>query len=281
MRKKRVVLICLLGIVCLCVGGFYWHTQRQATYARTRALVAPFYEYSGRLTAEEQERFSELTDTIIDVDASVAKKRALPKRESLQFEAHSLTLRRNNPELLFMGHGSLTAGADVEPYIRYFSLLALIAKTELADLPRGPRKSILSHLDTLTKRLTQNSVEIYIQEVKNLPFRPRQKSPTMRFGVASVPGTVGEDHWIFEADGSFTWQVDAKRGVFQIVDLYGNEYSVDLDSPTDTGMTEDTAELYAEIDRLFEKFTDVEFQRLSTLSQADRSAEIEKLFRSE
>ena len=281
MHKKRVVLICLLGIVCLCVGGFYWHTQRQASYAKTRVLVAPFYEYSGRLTAEDQKRFSELTDTIIDVDASVAKKYALPKRESLQFEAHSLTLRRNNPELLFMGHGSLTTGADVEPYIRYFSLLALIAKTELADLPRGPRKSILSHLDALTQRLTQNSVEIYIQEVKKLPFRPSQKAPTMRFGVASGPGRVDGYHWVFEADGSFTWPEGAKRGVVQIVDMYGNAYSINLDAPTDTGITEDTAELYAEIDRLFEQLTDAEFQRLSLLNQKDRSVEIEKLFSSE
>lgn len=281
MRKKRLVVICLLGAVVLCVGGFYWHTQRQATYAKTRALFAPFYEYSGRLTAEEQKRFSEFTDTIIDVDASVAKKYALPKREMLQLEAHSMTLHRDNPELLFMGHGPLPADADVEPYIRYFGILALIAKTKLADLPGGSRKSIISHLDALTKRLTQNSVEIYIQEVNNLPFRPRQKSPPMRFGVTSAPAEFGGDHWIFEADGSFTWPEGTKRGVVQIVDHYGNEYPVDLDAPTDTGTTEDTSELYAEIDRLFEKLTDAEFQRLSILNKSDRSVEIEKLFSSE
>ena len=55
-------------------------------------------------------------------------------------------------------------------------------------------------------------------------------------------------------------------------------YAVDLDAPTGTEMTEDTAEVYAEIDRVFEHLTDAEFQRLSVLSKADRSAEIEKLF---
>ena len=50
MRKKRFVLIGVLGIVILCVGGFYWYTQRQADYAKTRELFAPLYEYSGRLT---------------------------------------------------------------------------------------------------------------------------------------------------------------------------------------------------------------------------------------
>lgn len=281
LRKKRFVLIGVLGIVILCVGLFYWHTQRQATYAKTRELFAPFYEYSGRLTPEEQKRFSEFTDTIIDVEASVAKKHTLPKRESLQLQAHSMTLHRDNPELLFMGHGSLPADADVEPYIRYFSILALISKTKLADLPAGSRKSIISHLDALEKRLTKNSVEIYIQEVKDLPFRPRQNLPTMRFGVASGPGTVDGDHWIFEADGSFTWPEGAKRGIVQIVDHYGNAYAVDLDTPTDMGMTEDTSELYAEIDRLFEKLTDGAFQRLSTLKKKELSVEIEKLFSSE
>lgn len=281
MKKKQIFLIGILGILALCVGLFYWHTQRQAAYAKTRKLVAPLYEYSGRLTAEEQKRFSEFTDAIIDVEASVAKKYALPKRESLQLQAHSTTLQRDNPELLFIGHGSLPADADVEPYIRYCSILALIAKTKLADLPADSRKSIISHLDALEKRLTQNSVEIYLQEVQDLPFRPRQKDPTMRFGVASGPGTVDGDHWIFEADGSFTWPEGAKRGVVQIVDHYGNEYAVDLDTPTDMGMTEDTSELYAEIDRLFEKLTDAAFQRLSTLKKKDLSVEIEKLFSAE
>ena len=281
MPKKRFVLTGMLGIVILCIGLFYWHTQRQATYAKTRALFAPFYEYSGRLTAEEQKRFSEFTDTIIDVETSVAKKYALPKRERLQLEAHSMTLHRDNPELLFMGHGPLPPDTDIEPYIRHFSILALIAKTKLADVPNSSRRTIISHLETLEKRLTQNSVEIYIQEVKALPFRPRQKAPPMRFGVASVPSMIGGDHWVFEADGSFTWPKGAKRGVTQIIDHYGNAYTIDLDAPTDTGITEDTSELYAEIDRLFEQLTDAEFQRLSTLNKKDMSVEIEKLFSSE
>ena len=281
MNKKRFFLVGILGIVVLCAVFFYWHTQRQANYAKTRELVAPLYEYSGRLTSEEQKRFSEFTDLIIDVDASVAQKYALPKRESLQLQAHSMTLHRDNPELLFMGHGSLPADADVEPYIRYLSILALIAKTKLADLPADSRRSLISHFETLEKRLTKNSVEIYLQEVQDLPFRPRQKLPTMRFGVASGPGTVDGDHWIFEADGSFTWPEGAKRGVVQIVDHYGNAYAVDLDTPTDMGMTEDTSELYAEIDRLFEKLTDAAFQRFSTLKKKDLSVEIEKLFSSE
>ena len=137
--------------------------------------------------------------------------------------------------------------------------------------------SIISHLETFQKRLTKNSVEVYIQEVRDMPFRPRQKLPTMRFGVASAPGTVG-GNWVLEADGSLVLPEGAKRGVIQITDIYENAYEVDLDDPTDTGTTEDTTKLYAEIDRVFEQLTDAELQRLSTLSKADRSAEIEKLF---
>ena len=261
MNKKRILLICMLGIVLLCVGLFYFHTQRQAKYAKTRELFAPIYEYSGRLTPEEQKRFSEFTHSITNVELSVAKKYVLPKREMLQLEAHSMTLYRNNPELMFMSSDPpFPARTDVEPYRRYFSLLALIAKTELADLPTDSRKSIISHLDTLGKRLAKNSVEVYIQEIRDMPLRSRQKLP-MRFGIASAP--------------------DAKRGVIQITDMYENVYEVDLDASTDLGMTEDTTELYAEIDRIFETLTDAEFQRLSDLNKADRSSEIEKLFPSE
>lgn len=281
MNKKLILFISLLGILTLCVGGFYWYTQRQTTYAKTRELFAPLYEYSGRLTPEEQKRFSELVHSI-ELKTFEGKGYALPERERLQLKVHSMALYRNNPELSFMSsHGALLTDVDVEPHIRYFSILGLIAKTELADLPADSRKSIISHLETLEKRLTKNSVEIYIREVKDLPFRPSQKAPPMRFGIASRPATVGRDHWIFEADGSFTWPEGAKRGVTQIVDHYGNTYTVDLDAPVDTGMTEDTSELYAEIDRLFEKLTDAAFQRLSTLKKKDLSVEIEKLFSSE
>lgn len=280
MNKKRIFSVGILGIVILCAVFFYWHTQRQVNYAKTRELFAPIYEYSGRLTPEEQKRFSELVYSI-ELKTVEGKGYTLPERERLQLKAHSMTLYRDNPELFFRDHGPLPTDVDVEPYIRHFSILALIAKTKLADLPAGSRKSIILHLDALEKRLTKNSVEIYLQEVQDLPFRPRQKAPTMRFGVASGPSTVGGDHWVFEADGSFTWPEGAKRGVVQIVDHYGNAYAVDLDTPTDMGMTEETSELYAEMDRLFEKLTDTAFQRLSTLKKKDLSVEIEKLFSSE
>ena len=276
MNKKRMLFISILGIVLLCVGLFYWNTQRQANYAKTRELFAPIYEYSGRLTPEDQQRFSELINLITNVEPSVAKKYALPRREWLQLEAHSMTLHRNNPELMFMSSAPFPAGTDVEPFIRHFSILALLAKTKLADLPTDSRASIISHLETFQKRLTKNSVEVYIQEVKKLPHRPKQKAPPMRFGVASAPGEIGGG-WILEAEG-FVLPEGAKRGVIQITDIYDNAYEVDLDDPTDTGTTEDTTELYAEIDRIFEHLTEAEFQRLSTLSKADRSAEIEELF---
>lgn len=278
MNRKVVFFIGVLGITLLCAGLFYWYTQRQANYAKTREIFAPFYEYSGILTAEEQKRFSESVDSIMDVELSVAKKYALPKREELQLEAHFTTLSRNNPELFFMGHGSLPTDTDVEPHIRYYSILALIAKTKLADLPANSRRSIISHLETLEKRLTKNSVEVYIEEVKNLPHRPRRELPTMRFGITTA-GIRGGDQWVLEADGSLVFPEGGRRGVVHITDAYENEYTVDLDTPpADTDMTENTTELYAEIDRIFERLTDVELQRLSTLSKADRSAEIEKLF---
>ena len=104
MNRKWIFFIGVLGITLLCVGLFYFHTLRQANYAKTRELFAPIYEYSGRLTPEEQKRFSEFTDSTMNVELSVAPKYILPKREMLQLEAHSMTLYRNNPELFFMGH---------------------------------------------------------------------------------------------------------------------------------------------------------------------------------
>ena len=101
----------------------------------------------------------------------------------------------------------------------------------------------------------------------------------MRFGIGSA-GTRGEDQWILEADGSLVFPEGGRRGVVHITDTYGTEYTVDLDTPTDTDITEDTTELYAEIDRLFEQFTDAVFQRLSILNKKDMSVEIEKLFSS-
>ena len=131
----------MLGIVLLCVALFYWHTQRQANYAKTRELFAPIYEYSGRLTPEDQTRFTELINSIMGVELSTAKKYTLLQHEQLQLEAHSMTLYRNNPELMFRSSAPFAADTDVAPYIRYFSLLAMIAKTKLADLPASSKKS--------------------------------------------------------------------------------------------------------------------------------------------
>ena len=282
MNRKRILFIGILGILVLCAVLFYWHTQRQANYAKTREIFAPFYEYSGKLTAEEQKRFSEFANSIMDVELSVAKKYALPKRERLQLEAHNMTLYRNNPELFFMvDHGSLPTDIDVDPYVRHFSILALIAKAKLADLPAGSGKSIISHLETLEKRLTKNSVEVYIQEVRDTPFRPSQELPMMRFGVTTA-GIRGGDQSVLEADDSLVLPEGGRRGIVHITDTYENEYTVDLDTPpADTGMTENATELYAEIDRIFDRLTDIEFQRLSTLDKAERAAAIKNLFGSE
>ena len=279
MNKKRIFSVGILGIVVLCAVFFYWHTQRQANYAKTRELFAPIYEYSGRLTPKEQKRFSELVYSI-ELKTFEGKGYALSERERLQLKAHSMMLYRNNPELFFRDYGHLSTDVDVEPYIRHFGILALIAKTKLADLPANSRKSIISHLETLEKRLTNNSVEVYIQEVTNLPFRPRQELPTMRFGIVSA-GTREGDQWVLEADGSLVFPEGARRGIVHITDTYENEYTVDLDTPTDPSITENTIELYAEIDWIFERLTDVELRRLSTLDKAERSATILKLFQSE
>ena len=66
----------------------------------------------------------------------------------------------------------------------------------------------------LEQRLAKNSVEVYIQEIKDTPFRPRQKLPTMRFGVASAPGEITSG--ILEADGLVLPEKDSQRSVRQI-----------------------------------------------------------------
>ena len=279
MNKKRILFISILGSVLLCVGLFYWYTERQANYAKTRELFAPIYEFSGKLTPGEQKRFAELVNSMMNIEPSVAKKYALPKRERLQLEVHSMTLHRNNPELFFRDDPLRSTNEDVEPYIRFFSIRALMAKTQLADLPADSRKLILSHLETLEERLTKNSVEVYMQEIRNLPDCPKQKAPPIRFGIASAPGEIGGG-WVLEAEGLVRPE-GAKRGVVQITDVYGNEYSIDLDAPTDTDLTEGTAELYAEIDQIFETLNEAEFQRLATLSKTEISAAIEELFLTE
>ncbi len=263
-------LVGMLGIVVLCAGIFYWHNRRQATYAETRALLAPFYAYSGKLTPEEQKRFSELTHS-----CPVDKKYAMPKRERLQWEAHIMALYRNNPELMFMP--PFSADTDVEPYLRHFSILALIARTQLADLPAGSRSKMIRHLETLDERLTKNSVEIHIEKVKNFTPGPTQRLPMPAFGIVSA-SLSGNDRAVLKENGSVEWPEGARRGVIHLTDAYKNEHVVDLDAPPEAGTTEDTTELYAEIDRLFEQLTGMELQRLSALGKAERSAEIEKLF---
>ena len=75
-------------------------SNAKRTMPKYEKFSRPFYEYSGRLTAEEQKRFSEFADSIMDFELSLAKKYALPKRERLQLEAHNMMLYRNNPELV-------------------------------------------------------------------------------------------------------------------------------------------------------------------------------------
>ena len=161
MNKKRLLFVVVLSVVVVGAGLFYWNTQRQENYAKTRELIAPVYAYSGRLTPEEQKSFSEFTNSLMKVDQSVAKKYVLPKRDQLQLEAHIMTLHRNNPEL-FTKSMNISSDADVKLYQLHFGILALIAKTKLADFPASSRTKMIQHLETLNKRLTKNSVEAYI-----------------------------------------------------------------------------------------------------------------------
>ena len=280
MNKKRLLFIVVLSVAVVGAGLFYWNTQREANYAKTRELIAPVYAYSGRLTPEEQKSFSEFTNSLMKVDQSAAKKYVLPKRDQLQLEAHVNTLHRNNPELFITKSMGISSDADVKSYQLYFGILALIAKTKLADFPASSRSKMIQHLETFNKRLTKNSVEAYIEKVKDLPPGPTLKLPSMAFGIQSTM-TKGRDQWTMEADGSFKLPEGGKLGVVHIMDIYGNEFALNLDSPTDSGPTEGTTELYTKIDRLFEQLTDEEFQRFSDLSKTERSVEIEKLFSSE
>ena len=280
MNKKLLLFISVICvIVVVCAGLFYWNTQRQGNYAKTRELFAPIYTYSGRLTLEEQNSYIEFTNSLMKVDQSAAKKYVLLKRDQLQLEAHVNTLHRNNPELFIKSMG-ISSDADVKSYQLYFGILALIAKTKLADFPASSRSKMIQHLETLNKRLTKNSVEAYIEKVKDLPPGPTLKLPSIAFGIQSIM-TKGRDQWTMEADGSLKLPEGGKLGVVHITDIYENKFEIDLDSPTDSGMIEETTELHAKIDRLFEQLTDEEFQRLSDLSKTERSIEIEKLFSSE
>ena len=114
MNKKRLLFIVVLSVAVVCVGLFYWNTQRQANYAKTRELIAPVYAYSGRLTPEEQNSYIEFGNALMKVDQSVAKKYGLPKRDQLQLEAHIMTLHRNNPELFITKSMGISSDADVK-----------------------------------------------------------------------------------------------------------------------------------------------------------------------
>lgn len=276
MNKKHIILFSIfLGIV-VCIGIFIFHTQRQKNIEKTRILIDPVYTYSGKLTQEEQKQFTGFLDSFMNVGESEVKKYVLPKQERLQLEAHINTIYYYNPEIVFREPVGLNKVEDIRPYQRYFGILAVIAKTKLADIPAGNRSTILQHLEILNRRLTKNSIEIYMEHLKDIPPGPSPKLSPFAFGIQSTTPVSG-DQWIMEADGSLHLPEGGKRGGIQIIDNYGNEYTVDFDSPADTGVTEDTEKLYSHIDRLFESLTDAEFHRFSTLSKSDRTREIENI----
>ncbi len=277
--KKSILIVVVLSVIAICVGLFFWNSQRQETYAQTRERVAPVYEYSGKLTPEELKSYSEFAESMSQVDPETAKKFALPKRESLKLEAHAMSLYQNNPELFSMPPGSLSADTDVKPFQRNCGIRALIAKTKLADFPESTRSKMFQHLEALNKRLVINSVEASMLKAKEQEGTS-QNYPNIVFGVEQHFGD-GASQPIFQEDGSVKMPEVHKRGVINITDVYGNEYTVDLDSQEDISMTEDTNELYTEIDQLFDHLTDAEFQRLSELSKRDLDSEIDKLISSE
>ena len=279
MNKKRLYYTILAAVIIIGIGVFYVHTQRQKNFAKTREVFAPIYAYSGKLTPEQQKEYSDLANSLMNVSPDVAQKYRLPQREQLQLEAHTMTLYHDNPELFLMVQKSFPADTDVQPYQRHFGILALIAKTKLADLPTDSRKMMVMQLESLNKRLVKNSVETYIEKITDIPPGPDPKLPHRAFGIQSA-GIKGSDQWVMEADGSLHFPEGGKHGVVHITDIYGKEHTVDLDSPVDTDITENTTALYAKIDRLFEQLTDEEFQRLSTLSKTERTETIEILFSS-
>ncbi len=277
MNKKRLFYTIIAAVIIIGVGVFYVHTQRQKNFAKTREVFAPVYAYSGKLAPEQQKEYSELAESLMNVSPDVAQKYRLPQREQWQLEAHITTLYRDNPGLLLMGQDSFSADTDVKPYQLHFGILALIAKTKLADLPTDSRKMLIQHLETFNKRLVKNSVEVYLDKIREASSI--SSKPPNIFGVVSQSRSGGTE-LTFQEDGSVKISEERKRGVVHITDIFGKEHTVDLDSPADTGMTEDTSELYAKIDRLFEQLTDEEFQRLSTFNKTERTAAIDKLFSS-
>lgn len=262
MNKKRILLVAIIGILLLSGGLWFWWDQRQQTYTETRELLAPIYTYSGKLTAEEQESYSKFINSL-EFEPSQASKYPLSRRERLQLEAHSMTLYRNNSDLLFMGKTPLPKQTNVDPYIRHFGILTLIAKTKLAELPAISRGSIISPLQTFEKRMVKNSVEAYMKNVKESPPSSTEELPAMAFGIESITRK--------DAEGD-------KHGIVLITDTDGIEYEVNLDDPLDVVMTEDTNVLHREIDRIFERLTDEEFERLENLSSIERLARINELF---
>lgn len=277
MNKKRLFYTCLAAVIIIGIGFFYVHTQRQKNFAKTREVFAPVYAYSGKLTPEQQKEFTDFTDSLINISPENAEKYRLPQREQLHLEAHTMTLYRDNPKLLVMGKESFPADTDVKPYQRHYGILALIAKTKLADLSVGNKKLMIQHLETLNKRLVKNSIEATIDKIRDTSSISSKHFNI--FGIATHYRS-GATQPIFQEDGSMKMPEERKRGVVHITDIYENEYEFDLDSPADITITETTTALYAEIDRLFEKLTDEEFQRLSSLKRAERSAAIETLFSS-
>lgn len=261
MNKKRLYYTILAAVIIIGIGVFYVHTQRQKNFAKTRELFAPIYTYSGKLTPEQQKEYSEFANSLMNVSPDVAQKYRLPQREQLQLEVHTMTLYRDNPELFLQK--SFPADTDVKPYQRHFGILALIAKTKLADLPANSRKQMIQHLETLNKLLIQDSINTFTAKFKDKQTSPNNDELIKAFGIYST-----------EISG------DSNGEVFHITDIYGKEHIVDLNSPAGADMTESSTELYAKIDRLFEKLTDEEFQRLSTLSKTERTEAIEMLFSS-
>lgn len=277
MNKKRLFYTIIAAIIIIGIGVFYVHTQRQKNFAKTREVFAPVYAYSGKLAPEQQKEYSELAESLMNVSPDVAQKYRLPQREQWQLEAHITTLYRDNPGLLLMEHESFPADTDVKPYQLHFGILALIAKTKLADLPTNSRKLMIQHLEKLNNRLVKNSVEVYLDKIREVSSI--SSKPPNIFGIVSQSRSGGTE-LTFQEDGSVKISEERKRGVVHITDIFGKEHTVDLDSPADTGMTENTTELYAKIDRLFEQLTDEEFQRLSTFNKTERTAAINKLFSS-
>ncbi len=262
MNRKRLYYTILSAVIIIGIGVFYVHTQRQKNFAKTREVFSPIYTYSGKLTPEQQKEYSNLAESLMNVSPDVAKKYRLPQREQLALEAHTMTLYRDNPEMYLMEKESLRADIDVKPFHqRHFGILALIAKTKLADMPAGSRKLMIQHLETYDKKLIQNSIDTFTAK-----FKGKQTS-------VSALTMVGFPFLVEVRN-------DGEPGVFHITDIYGKGYVVDLNSTVDTDVTEVTTELYSKIDRLFEELTDEEFQKLSTLRKSERTEAIEKLFTS-